>query len=96
MTKGKGKAGEEPELPTVAHKEVDGESPVKEPDEKPFELKNLNFSVPKGSFIAIVGRIGCGKVSAIAAVILQDAECGAELCAPGTDWRDAKDEGRGK
>jgi len=31
-------------------------------DEKPFELKDLNFKVPSGSFIAIVGPIGSGKV----------------------------------
>lgn len=31
-------------------------------EETPFELNNLQFSVPRGSFVAIVGRIGSGKV----------------------------------
>ena len=32
-------------------------------DETPFSLNNLRFDVPKGAFVAIVGRVGCGKVS---------------------------------
>jgi ATP-binding cassette, subfamily C (CFTR/MRP), member 1 len=63
LTKNTDKAGGEPTLPTIAD---DGGSLVKEAVEKPFELKNLNLKVPKGSFIAIVGRIGCGKVWAVA------------------------------
>ena len=35
------------------------------PEEKPFELKNLKLQIPKGSFVAIVGRVGTGKVSTI-------------------------------
>ena len=31
-------------------------------EEKPFELKDLKFRVPKGAFVAIVGRVGSGKV----------------------------------
>ena len=38
-------------------------------DEKPFELKGLDFAVPKGSFIAIVGRVGSGKSSILQALI---------------------------
>lgn len=30
--------------------------------EKPFELKNLNIKITKGAFVAIVGRVGSGKV----------------------------------
>ena len=30
--------------------------------ETPFELKNLQMSVPKGAFVGIVGRVGSGKV----------------------------------
>ncbi|RDB25946.1 Multidrug resistance-associated protein 1 [Hypsizygus marmoreus] len=41
----------------------------KEEEEKPFELKNLKFSVPKGSFVAIVGRVGSGKSSVLQALI---------------------------
>ena len=32
-------------------------------EEPPFSLNNLQFEVPKGAFVAIVGRVGCGKVS---------------------------------
>jgi len=49
-----------PVLPTVAPKEEDKEKG--EEEEKPFELRDLKFSVPKGSFVAIVGRVGSGKV----------------------------------
>ncbi|KAG6877944.1 hypothetical protein C0993_001802 [Termitomyces sp. T159_Od127] len=38
-------------------------------EEKPFELKNLKFHIPKGSFIAIVGRVGSGKSSLLQSVI---------------------------
>jgi len=31
-------------------------------EEKPFALTNLALRVPKGSFVAIVGRVGSGKV----------------------------------
>ncbi|KAF7373646.1 Multidrug resistance-associated ABC transporter [Mycena sanguinolenta] len=31
-------------------------------EEKPFELTNFKFGVPKGAFIAIVGKVGSGKV----------------------------------
>ena len=34
----------------------------KDAGEKPFELKNLKLKVPKGAFVAIVGRVGSGKV----------------------------------
>ena len=34
-----------------------------EADEKPFELTDLKLRIPKGSFVAIVGRVGCGKVN---------------------------------
>ncbi|KAG6889349.1 hypothetical protein C0992_005577 [Termitomyces sp. T32_za158] len=38
-------------------------------EEKPFELKNLKFYIPKGSFVAIVGRVGSGKSSVLQSVI---------------------------
>jgi ATP-binding cassette, subfamily C (CFTR/MRP), member 1 len=34
-----------------------------EKEEPPFSFSDLRFEVPKGAFIAIVGRVGCGKVS---------------------------------
>lgn len=36
---------------------------------KPFELKDLKFKVPAGSFVAIVGPIGSGKSSLLQALI---------------------------
>ncbi|KAF5360291.1 hypothetical protein D9758_009169 [Tetrapyrgos nigripes] len=38
-------------------------------EEKPFELKGLKLSVPRGSFVAIVGRVGSGKSSILQALI---------------------------
>ena len=54
-------------LPTTAddaeESELEEKEREKEPlEEKPFELKNLKLRVPKGSFVAIVGRVGSGKV----------------------------------
>ena len=31
-------------------------------EEKPFDLKGLRLEIPKGAFVAIVGRVGSGKV----------------------------------
>lgn len=33
-----------------------------EADRQPFELKDLRLSIPRGAFVAIVGRVGSGKV----------------------------------
>ena len=57
----KGKGGEV--LPTVAPQNEEKEKEGKEAEGKPFELKNLNLKIPKGAFVAIVGRVGSGKVS---------------------------------
>jgi hypothetical protein len=40
----------------------EAEGLMQEADEKPFELKRLDIAVLKGSFVAIVGRVGLGKV----------------------------------
>lgn len=32
-------------------------------EEKPFEVKDVKLEVPKGAFVAIVRRVGSGKVS---------------------------------
>lgn len=43
----------------------DGEKMKKdepETENEPFELKKLRMIVPKGAFVAIVGRVGSGKV----------------------------------
>ena len=62
--KAKGKKGK-PELPTSApqDQEKDEAKQAQEPEEKPFELKDLKLNIPKGAFVAVVGRVGSGKVS---------------------------------
>ncbi|PIL27466.1 ATP-binding cassette transporter [Ganoderma sinense ZZ0214-1] len=42
----------------------DGSDGVKE-EGKPFELKNIKLKIPKGSFVAIVGRVGSGKAGCL-------------------------------
>jgi len=62
--KGK-KATDQGVLPTTTEKTP---SPADEmnkegvKDEEKFELKNLKLRIPKGSFVAIIGRVGSGKV----------------------------------
>ena len=43
-------------------KEDEKKPEEKKSEERPFELKDLQFIVPKGAFIGIVGRVGSGKV----------------------------------
>ncbi|KAH9920031.1 multidrug resistance-associated ABC transporter [Epithele typhae] len=38
-------------------------------EEKPFALHDLKLNIPKGSFVAIVGPVGCGKSSLLQALI---------------------------
>ncbi|KAJ7852952.1 multidrug resistance-associated ABC transporter [Mycena leptocephala] len=68
--KTKGKKGSEL-LPTANEKDTPSASGAATPreEEKPFELKNLRFSVPKGAFVAIVGKVGSGKSSILQALI---------------------------
>ncbi|KAI0717423.1 multidrug resistance-associated ABC transporter [Cerioporus squamosus] len=63
--KSKGKKGE-PVLPTTASPE---EKEKEKDAEKPFELKDLKLKVPRGAFVAIVGRVGSGKSSLLQALI---------------------------
>lgn len=37
--------------------------------DEPFKLTNLNLRIPRGSFVAIVGRVGSGKSSLLQAMI---------------------------
>ncbi|PIL27467.1 ATP-binding cassette transporter [Ganoderma sinense ZZ0214-1] len=54
----------------VATSGVSGEVKDKEKEkEKPFELKDIKLKIPKGSFVAIVGRVGSGKSSLLQALI---------------------------
>ncbi|KAJ7284355.1 multidrug resistance-associated ABC transporter [Mycena rebaudengoi] len=65
--KDKAKKGEV--LPTAGvGTEKSGTATPSEP-EKPFELKDLKFRVPKGGFVAIVGKVGSGKSSILQALI---------------------------
>ncbi|KDR79232.1 hypothetical protein GALMADRAFT_243140 [Galerina marginata CBS 339.88] len=58
-------AGEPGTLPTSTPNEKVPETT----EEKPFALKDLHLDVPKGSFVAIVGRVGTGKSSLLQALL---------------------------
>lgn len=65
--KGKKEKEKETELPTTTtatteKAPMEGTTPAPHEEEKPFELRNLKFSVPKAAFVAIVGKVGSGKV----------------------------------
>ncbi|CAK5271106.1 unnamed protein product [Mycena citricolor] len=66
----KAKAKKQGQLPTTAT-EGGGETGTSTPavEEKPFELNNLRLSIPRGSFVAIVGKVGSGKSSLLQAMI---------------------------
>ena len=67
--KGKDKKGDAV-LPTTADPEPEQEKEkAEERKEKPFELKDLRLQVPKGAFVAVVGRVGSGKSSLLQALI---------------------------
>ena len=48
---------------TTDDNKISGNDDSPEKEEPPFSFKDLRFEVPKGAFVAIVGRVGCGKVS---------------------------------
>ena len=50
---------------SAGEKGKDKEAKDEKPAEPVFQLENLKMSVPKGAFVAIVGPIGSGKVSAL-------------------------------
>ena len=58
------KSEKEPVLPvTTSSEEKEKQAAEQETvDDKPFELADLKLQIPKGSFVAIVGRVGSGKV----------------------------------
>ncbi|KAF8066646.1 multidrug resistance-associated ABC transporter [Lyophyllum atratum] len=56
-------------LPTTAPGSSAASHEGEKEDEKPFELRDLKFSVPKGAFVAIVGRVGSGKSSVLQSLI---------------------------
>ena len=49
-------------LPSTIDDNKITDSPEKK-EEPPFSFSDLRFEVPKGAFVAIVGRVGSGKVS---------------------------------
>lgn len=55
------KGKDAPVLPTDGSK-VEEKDKKTETEEKPFELKDLTFKVPRGSFAVVLGPIGSGKV----------------------------------
>ena len=66
--KSKGKKSKQTKNQTVLPSTIDDDSKIIGKDdsteeEPPFSLSDLRFEVPKGAFVAIVGRVGCGKVS---------------------------------
>ncbi|KAF9019789.1 multidrug resistance-associated ABC transporter [Hymenopellis radicata] len=67
------KAKKDEVLPTTTGAGNDSEEKSKDDEtsleEKPFELRDLHLAVPKGSFVAIVGRVGSGKSSILQALI---------------------------
>ncbi|ESK94758.1 abc transporter [Moniliophthora roreri MCA 2997] len=74
--KGKGQKKEEKEntiLPVSTS--ADNTEPDKstinssEKEKAPFQLTNINLTIPRGSFVAIVGRVGSGKSSLLQAML---------------------------
>ena len=55
-----------PLLPATTHTK---EASVAGEEEKPFELRGMKLKIPKGAFVAIVGRVGSGKSSLLQAMI---------------------------
>ena len=91
------KAEKGPVLPTTATDDQTQGAQAAEgaDDEKPFELKNLKMHVPKGSFIAIVGRVGSGKVITSVFGLIQwvlNTAC-LEFSSAGLDRGDAENKG---
>lgn len=69
--KPKGKKGKKdgPVLPT-SNADVDSEGKdAEKKKEKPFELRDLALKIPRGSFVAIVGRVGSGKSSLLQGLV---------------------------
>ena len=57
-------------LPTsVAPGDGDKEKGQDAEEEKPFALNGIKLTIPKGSFVAIVGRVGSGKVCICTSII---------------------------
>ena len=65
------KGGKDSILPVTApgsNENEKSQDKEKESDEKPFQLNGLKVNIPRGSFVAIVGRVGSGKSSFLQAL----------------------------
>lgn len=59
----KGKFVESGEKETLPTSDVmDEKEKLREGEEEPFKLRDLRLRIPRGSFVAIIGRVGSGKV----------------------------------
>ncbi|KAF8066642.1 multidrug resistance-associated ABC transporter [Lyophyllum atratum] len=72
-------------LPITAEKSGPSSEDKEIPEEEErFELKNLKLSIPKGSFVAIVGRVGSGKSSVLQSLIGEMRKIKGEVVFGGT------------
>lgn len=53
-------------------------------DPEPFSLRSISLRIPKGSFVAIVGRVGAGKSSLLNAMIGEMRKVKGEVTMGGT------------
>lgn len=58
----KAKTQQEDVLPVTVESAISKDAPSSAVEEKPFDLKGLRLEIRKGAFVAIVGRVGSGKV----------------------------------
>ncbi|KAJ3738994.1 hypothetical protein DFH05DRAFT_1530638 [Lentinula detonsa] len=54
-------------LPTTVQPDSDLPDQLEMPLVQPFQLKDLDFMIRKGAFVAIIGRVGSGKTSILQA-----------------------------
>jgi ATP-binding cassette subfamily C (CFTR/MRP) protein 1 len=86
-------------LPTGAkaeqeNRQADATVPMSKEDRQPFELKSVGLKVPRGSFVAIVGPVGSGKVIHVCfCVIPCRSALSPEFYLAGADRRNAQDQG---
>ncbi|KAK7127960.1 hypothetical protein R3I93_020518 [Phoxinus phoxinus] len=60
-------------------------SPAPPPPHSSFYLHALNLSVKRGSLVAVVGKVGCGKSSLLAAITGELTRCGGEVSVQGRE-----------